>query len=120
MPPGSQPQSRLSLDQCPVKDTGPPSQSRTQGDTGLAWGRRISSSDIKDKSQLTTARKDVERQMERFKVCEKETKTKAFSKEGLGQVTKMDPREKKRLDMHDWLSTTVLRLNEDVRPLAAP
>lgn len=30
--------------------------------------RRISSSDIKDKSQLTEARKSVERQMERFKV----------------------------------------------------
>jgi hypothetical protein len=26
--------------------------------------------------------------MERFKVCEKETKTKAFSKEGLGQQPK--------------------------------
>lgn len=29
---------------------------------------RISSSDIKDKSQLMEARKSVERQMERFKV----------------------------------------------------
>ena len=34
------------------------------------------------------ARKQIEREMERFKVCEKETKTKAFSKEGLGQQLK--------------------------------
>lgn len=34
------------------------------------------------------ARKVIEREMERFKVCEKETKTKAFSKEGLGQQPK--------------------------------
>lgn len=30
------------------------------------------------------ARKLIEREMERFKICEKEAKTKAFSKEGLG------------------------------------
>ena len=53
--------------------------------------------------------------MERFKVCEKETKTKAFSKEGLGQAAKLDPREKKRSDIREWLSTVVGRLNEDVR-----
>ena len=52
--------------------------------------------------------------MERFKVCEKETKTKAFSKEGLGQAAKMDPREKKRADTREWLSTAVAKLNEDV------
>lgn len=34
------------------------------------------------------ARKQIEREMERFKICEKETKTKAFSKEGLGQQPK--------------------------------
>jgi CCR4-NOT transcriptional regulation complex NOT5 subunit len=34
------------------------------------------------------ARKQIEREMERFKVCEKETKTKAFSKEGLVQQPK--------------------------------
>lgn len=37
---------------------------------------------------LLEARKLIEREMERFKVCEKETKTKAFSKEGLGQQPK--------------------------------
>ena len=37
---------------------------------------------------LVDARKLIEREMERFKICGKETKTKAFSKEGLGQQPK--------------------------------
>jgi hypothetical protein len=37
---------------------------------------------------LLDARKLIEKEMERFKACEKETKTKAFSKEGLGQQPK--------------------------------
>ncbi|KAE8790646.1 putative protein ycf45 [Hordeum vulgare] len=41
---------------------------------------------------IMDARKQIERDMERFKVFEKETKTKAFSKEGLGQQPKTDPR----------------------------
>ncbi|OMO62301.1 hypothetical protein CCACVL1_22902 [Corchorus capsularis] len=55
----------------------------------------IQSSEIKDKKvsasyeqALVDARKQIEREMERFKICEKETKTKAFSKEGLGQQPK--------------------------------
>lgn len=46
----------------------------------------ITNSDIKDKRPLTDARKLIETEMERFKVCEKEFKTKAFSKEGLSQA----------------------------------
>ncbi|KAI8828127.1 hypothetical protein BC829DRAFT_412294, partial [Chytridium lagenaria] len=42
----------------------------------------ISSNDIKDKRALVDNRKLIG-QMERFKACEKELKTKAFSKEGL-------------------------------------
>ena len=60
--------------------------------------------------------------MERFKVCEKETKTKAFSKEGLGQAAKLDPKEKKRSETREWLSNAVGKLNEDVSlqdPVAA-
>ena len=77
---------------------------------------RISGSDIKDKAALVEARKAVERQMERFKVCEKETKTKAFSKEGLGQAAKLDPREKARTDMQKWLKDAVESLNGQVSP----
>merc|ERR1740130_991657 len=51
------------------------------------------SSDIKDKRPLADARKLIETKMEQFKVCEKETKTKTYSKEGLARETKVDPHE---------------------------
>lgn len=72
------------------------------------------SNDIKDKRQLLDARKQIEREMERFKVCEKETKTKAFSKEGLNQAMKMDPKEKAKQEMRDWLTNTVETLSTQV------
>jgi CCR4-NOT transcription complex subunit 3 len=42
----------------------------------------LGSSEVKDKGQLTEARKIIESKMEQFKICEKDTKTKAYSKEG--------------------------------------
>jgi len=47
-----------------------------------------SSNDVKNKRPLLDARKSIENEMERFKILEKETKTKAYSKEGLSQVLK--------------------------------
>ncbi|KAL3701319.1 hypothetical protein R1sor_019341 [Riccia sorocarpa] len=67
----------------------------------------IQSNEIKDKKALLEARKVIEREMERFKICEKETKTKAFSKEGLGQQPKTDPREKAKCESRDWLNNMV-------------
>jgi len=40
--------------------------------------------------------------MENFKACEKEMKTKAFSKEGLAS-NKMDPKEKAKLETRRWI-----------------
>merc|ERR1712227_1017205 len=51
----------------------------------------IASGEIKDKSMLMEKRKIMK--MEKFKVVERETKTKAYSKEGLTSGTKMDPQE---------------------------
>lgn len=65
------------------------------------------SSEIKDKKALLDARKVIEQKMERFKVCEKETKTKAFSKEGLGQQPKADPKEKARAEAREWVNRVV-------------
>lgn len=45
----------------------------------------LQSNDIKDKTVLLEVRKRIESKMEQFKVCEKETKTKKFSKEGLAR-----------------------------------
>ena len=72
------------------------------------------SSEIKDKKVLLDARKNIEREMERFKVCEKETKTKAFSKEGLGQQPKTDPRERARNEAREWLNRVVDDLNSQL------
>lgn len=49
--------------------------------------------------------------MERFKVLERETKTKAYSKEGLGGAAKLDPAQKEKEDMNQWLSDSIDRLN---------
>lgn len=74
----------------------------------------IQSSEIKDKKALLEARKQIEREMERFKVCEKETKTKAFSKEGLGQQPKTDPRDKAKGESRDWLNNMVGDLESQI------
>lgn len=81
----------------------------------------IQSSEIKDKKvsasyeqALMDSRKLIEREMERFKVCEKEFKTKAFSKEGLGQQPKTDPREKAKSETRDWLNNVVTELESQV------
>ena len=52
--------------------------------------------------------------MERFKACEKEMKTKAFSKEGLNAATKLDPKEQQKLEMCQWIQTMVEELSRQV------
>lgn len=69
------------------------------------------SSDIKDKRCLVENRKLIETQMERFKVVERETKTKAYSKEGLGAAAKLNPAAKEKSEMTNWLSQTIDNLN---------
>jgi CCR4-NOT transcription complex subunit 3 len=71
----------------------------------------VASSDIKDKRALTDARKLIETKMEQFKVCEKETKTKTYSKEGLARETKVDPHEAAKHATREWLSEKVDQLN---------
>ena len=48
--------------------------------------------------------------MEKFKACEKEMKTKAFSKEGLIQSAKLDPKAQEKLEQTQWLQTCVEEL----------
>ena len=52
--------------------------------------------------------------MERFKVVERETKTKAYSKEGLGAAQKLDPAQKEREEMSSWLISSIDALNLQV------
>jgi CCR4-NOT transcription complex subunit 3 len=52
--------------------------------------------------------------MEKFKVLEKEMKIKAFSKEGLNQTTKLDPKMKEKIELANWINSTVDRLNTQI------
>ncbi|XP_059809615.1 CCR4-NOT transcription complex subunit 3-like isoform X2 [Hypanus sabinus] len=74
----------------------------------------VASNEIKDKRQLQDNRKLIETQMERFKIVERETKTKAYSKEGLGSATKVDPAQKEKEEICQWLTNTIDSLNMQV------
>ena len=49
--------------------------------------------------------------MEMFKIVERETKTKAYSKEGLTSGQKLDPAEQARADISQWLNQCIDTLN---------
>nr|CCA18099.1 Subunit of the CCR4NOT complex putative [Albugo laibachii Nc14] len=74
----------------------------------------IGNSDVKDKKPLMEARKLIEQKMEEFKVCEKETKTKAYSKEGLAQVERLDPTERAKQNSRMWLQDFLFQLNSQI------
>jgi len=74
----------------------------------------LASGEIKDKSTLMDNRKLIETQMERFKIVERETKTKAYSKEGLTASARMDPAERERCDMMQWLNQCIDTINIQV------
>ncbi|KAF2475518.1 CCR4-NOT transcription complex [Lindgomyces ingoldianus] len=75
--------------------------------------------DIKDKKPLLDQRKLIETQMEKFKVVEKEMKTKAYSKEGLSLAAKLDPKEKEKQDTMQFLSDMVDELERQVETIEA-
>ncbi|CAI8049624.1 CCR4-NOT transcription complex subunit 3 [Geodia barretti] len=74
----------------------------------------LTSNDIKDKRPLGENRKLIETRMERFKVVERETKTKAYSKEGLGQVSKIDPEQRKKEEVRQWLTSGIEKLDRQI------
>lgn len=48
--------------------------------------------------------------MEKFKACEKEMKTKAFSKEGLTAAAKLDPKAQEKIEVTAWIQAQVEEL----------
>lgn len=52
--------------------------------------------------------------MEKFKACEKEMKTKAFSKEGLIQSAKLDPKAQEKMEQEEWVGSKVESLQMQV------
>ncbi|ODN74773.1 hypothetical protein L202_07094 [Cryptococcus amylolentus CBS 6039] len=81
-----------------------------------AW---LGNGDIKDKTALLENRRLIETQMERFKALEKETKMKAFSKEGLIAQSKLDPAEQAKRDMVDWIGGVTDELSHQIEATEA-
>lgn len=74
----------------------------------------LASNDVKDKRALMENRRLIESQMERFKQVEKEMKTKAFSKEGLLQKERLDPKDKEKADACEFVTNAVDELSRQI------
>lgn len=72
----------------------------------------LGGNDVKDKKPLLEYRRKIERQMERFKLVERDMKTKAFSKEGLSMDKRLDPREREKAEAAEFVSDSIDRLNQ--------
>lgn len=57
--------------------------------------------------------------MEQFKAVEKEMKTKAYSKEGLSAASKLDPKEKEKVEVCDFLASCVDELQQRIEAMEA-
>ena len=75
------------------------------------------SNDIKDKRPINDARKLIEVKMEAFKIVERETKTKAYSKEGLAQTTRPDPADSARAHTTAWVNQCIQSLSDRIAEL---
>eukprot|EP00479_Gromia_sphaerica_P004818 TRINITY_DN15700_c0_g1_i1.p1 TRINITY_DN15700_c0_g1~~TRINITY_DN15700_c0_g1_i1.p1 ORF type:complete len:118 (+),score=19.33 TRINITY_DN15700_c0_g1_i1:382-735(+) len=52
--------------------------------------------------------------MEQFKICEKQTKTKAYSKEALQQAMKRDKKDGPKYEMKEWIDDQLDRIKEAI------
>eukprot|EP01025_Chloroclados_australasicus_P044768 TRINITY_DN4878_c0_g2_i1.p1 TRINITY_DN4878_c0_g2~~TRINITY_DN4878_c0_g2_i1.p1 ORF type:complete len:820 (-),score=108.68 TRINITY_DN4878_c0_g2_i1:632-3091(-) len=79
----------------------------------------IQNTDIKDKQFLLDARRSIEVRMEKHKEIERQVKTKAFSKAGLGRQDRLDPQEQAKIEMTDFLNQTIGTLQEQIETFEA-
>ena len=77
----------------------------------------LTGGEVKDKKALESARRNIELKMEAFKVCERETKTKAFSKEGLAAGGKSDPADQAKAETAAWIKSAISDLGEQIESL---
>ncbi|SCU77826.1 LAME_0A02366g1_1 [Lachancea meyersii CBS 8951] len=69
-----------------------------------------SSPEIKDKDSLLENRRSVEVAMEKYKAVEKASKEKAYSNNSLKKSENLDPQEKERRDVCEYLSQSIEEL----------
>jgi len=80
----------------------------------------VQSGELKKKvDEMMKARRAIEREMERFKVLERESKTKEYSKEGLAKLAKLAKRRKEdpRNKMYEWIESVKESLNQQMEEL---
>ncbi|KAH9249804.1 hypothetical protein BASA81_012399 [Batrachochytrium salamandrivorans] len=70
----------------------------------------LATEEIREKDPLINARKNIESRMELFKRAEKESKTKAFSKEGLSQAEKLDPEMLIVVQCMQWVNDSLEKI----------
>ncbi|EAA60928.1 hypothetical protein AN4585.2 [Aspergillus nidulans FGSC A4] len=78
-----------------------------------------SGNEVKDKGPLLEQRRAIETCMEQFKAVEKEMKTKAYSKEGLSAASRLDPKDKEKVETCDFLSNMVDELQQKIEAMEA-
>ena len=77
---------------------------------------RIAGADIKDKQPLMDTRRSIERDMERFKACEREMKLTGRA----GMAKPSDPKEKAKDDAREWINNSVEALTAKVGAKSSP
>ena len=80
-----------------------------QRDSIKTWA---ASPEIKIKGPLLEARRNIELRMEQFKVIERESKMKAYSKEGLMRDTPLTADDRRRLKTREWVDKLVNALTD--------
>ncbi|KAL4926856.1 Not1 N-terminal domain, CCR4-Not complex component-domain-containing protein [Aspergillus undulatus] len=78
-----------------------------------------SGNEVKDKGPLLEQRRAIETCMEQFKAVEKEMKTKAYSKEGLSAASRLDPKDKEKVETCDFLANMVDELQQRIEAFEA-
>ena len=87
-----------------------------QRDAIKGWA---ASTEVKVKTPLLDARRNIELRMERFKVIERESKMKAYSKEGLMRDTPLTAEDRRRLKTREWVDKLVNKLSDEAEVFEA-
>ena len=74
----------------------------------------IQSADLKETAKLTSTRKLIELKMEQFKKCEKEMKTKTYSKVGLAKAALAGDDNGENAETIDWVNEQLEHLRQQV------